>query len=155
MGLQARPSRAPRRGRGHAWVPPGEAPPGDPRVTITTPGPSPPVGRSLTCRAAGGAGPGPLLLPRWLSPPPNGSGATPRRPAATMDAAPGEGAGVGGGGGEGKKGGEGEGEGGEGAAAAPQRPAAGLPALSGAPAAARPLLPPLPPWCGSMQGALR
>lgn len=40
--------------------------------------------------------------------------------------------------------------------AASQHPAAGLPALSGAPAAARPLpLPPPPPWCGSMQGAHR
>lgn len=42
--------------------------------------------------------------------------------------------------------------------AASQRPAAGLPAISGAPAAARPLPlppPPPPPWCGSMQGAHR
>lgn len=59
----------------------------------------------------------------------------------------------------GKVGKEGKGKGkGKGGEAPPSlsAPAAGLPALSGAPAAARPLLPPppppLPPWCGSRAG---
>lgn len=159
--------------RGYRPQRPRPVPPPPPRVAITTPGPSPspPPGAGGRSPAA----PGPLLLLRCLSPPPEGSGTT-TTPATGRDhgrrAGRGRGVrgggggrgkggkkGVGGGGVGGKVGKEGKGKGkGKGGEAPPSlsAPAAGLPALSGAPAAARPLLPPppppLPPWCGSRAG---